>query len=404
MVGVRGSIPLVPTIETSGFFGFSPDRAWSFHHCRPLLRLGVPRGVFGAPFPQNSYFPKLQADVAGCVGYNLWPNRLFPFCRTSIGIMAHTDDVFRCPVTGRPLRRRGDTYVTDDEATSYRVHDDIAVLLPQANEPTTHSNIIEWYDSFGWTQNASGGFNETDAVNGAKQAQIEHTGHCISRLSKYFEKGGDYIVDVGSGPIAHPELLRYGQNFEKRICIDLSLTGLQQAKQKLGDRGIYVQGDATKLPLASGSIDAITCNHLIYQLPVDLQRPAILELWRVLKPGGVAVIVYRWLHSGFSFKLEKLASKFGVGEQGSSQPVQVPERDPDEPQPRSWFEGQDWPFAYSYDCYRLIDNEFMRRYVSDDWRGRLFLNTLLSLQRWLPSQCGRYGQFPAIIIHKPAQN
>lgn len=157
-----------------------------------------------------------------------------------------------------------------------------------------------------------------------------------------------------------------------------------------------------KLPLASGSVDAVTCNHLIYQLPVDLQRPAILELWRVLKPGGVAVIVYRWRHSGLSFRLEKLASKFGIGEEGSSQGIQVPERDPDEPQPRHWFEEQDWPFDYAYDCYRLIDNEFMRRYVSDDWRGRLFLNGLLSMQRCLPSQCGRYGLFPAIIIHKPS--
>lgn len=157
-----------------------------------------------------------------------------------------------------------------------------------------------------------------------------------------------------------------------------------------------------KLPLASGSVDAVTCNHLIYQLPVDLQRPAILELWRVLKPGGVAVIVYRWRHSGLSFRLEKLASKFGIGEEGSSQGIQVPERDPDEPQPRRWFEEQDWPFNYTYDCYRLIDNEFMRRYVSDDWRGRLFLNGLLSMQRCLPSQCGRYGLFPAIIIHKPS--
>lgn len=295
-------------------------------------------------------------------------------------------------------------YVTDDEAGSYRVFDDIAVLLPQETEPTTPSNIIDWYDSFGWAQNANGKFKETDALNESKQVQIEHTSHCISRLSKYFEKGGDYIVDVGSGPIAHPELLSYGHNFKKRICIDLSITGLQQAKQKLSDRGIYVQGDATRLPLVSGSIDAITCNHLIYQLPVHLQRPAILELWRVLKPGGVAVIVYRWLHSGFAFRLERLASKFGLGAEVDRASDHVPERDPDEPQLRKWFEEQDWPFTYSYDCYRLIDNEFMRRYVSNDWRGRLFLNTLLSMQRCLPSQCGRYGLFPAIVIHKPSLN
>jgi ubiquinone/menaquinone biosynthesis C-methylase UbiE len=321
--------------------------------------------------------------------------------------MAHTDDIFQCPVTGRSLRRQGDMYVADGEDRGYRVFDDIAMLLPAAREATTSSNIIGWYDSFGWEQDPNGGFKETSAASGARAVQTEHTGHCISRLSKYFDRGGDYIVDVGSGPIAHSELLSYGQHFEKRICIDLSVTGLRQAKQKLGDKGIYVQADATKLPLSSGSVDAITCNHVIYQLPVELQRPAILELWRVLKPGGVAVIVYRWQHSGVSLKLEKLAAKLGLGDQRSSkdsEPEQVPEREPDEPQSRQWFEEQDWPFEYTYDCYRMVDNAFMRRYVRDDWRGRLFLNTLLTMQRCLPSQCGRYGMFPAIIIRKPTLN
>ena len=321
--------------------------------------------------------------------------------------MVHTDQIFQCPLTGHPLRREGDVYRTVGGARAYRVVDDIAMLMPDIPEPSTPSNIIEFYDSFGWSQDANGGFKETNALASGKRVQNEHTSECITRLSKYFQKGGEYIIDVGSGPIAHPELLSFGQNFEKRICIDLSMTGLRQAKQKLGDKGIYVLGDATKLPIADGSIDAITCNHLIYQLPVALQRQAILELWRVLKSGGVAVIVYRWQHSGICYRLEQLAAKFGIGQNTATQlagPGQCaqPPRDPDEPQSRQWFEDQAWPFEYSYDCYRVVDNEFMRRYVRDDWSGRVFLKTLLSVQRILPTQCGRFGRFPAIIFRKPA--
>lgn len=321
--------------------------------------------------------------------------------------MLCVDEIFRCPVTGRPLQRRGDVYVSEGETRRYRVVDGIVELLPDDNDPTTPSETINFYDAFGWEQDGDGTFKETIVHNGSNHAQLEHTSHCITRLAKYFDKGGDYIVDVGSGPIAHPELLSYGRNFEKRICIDLSITGLRKAKQKLGDRGIYIRGDVTKLPLMNGSVDAVTCNHLIYQLPAQLQMRAFLELWRILKPGGVAVIVYRWQYSGIESRLEKLASRFARNKQtllSENQREQIPTPGTDEPQSRKWFEEQHWPFEYSYDCYRLVDNEFMGRYVSDDWRGRLFLNTLLSMQYFLPSQCGRYGVFPAIIVRKPVLN
>ena len=99
------------------------------------------------------------------------------------------------------------------------------------------------------------------------------------------------MLDVGSGPIPYKELLRYSDKFEKRVCVDLSVNGLWGAKQNLGDRGIYLQGDITKLPLKTGSMDAISCNHVIYQIQPEHQIAAWLELWRVLKPGGVAVVV-----------------------------------------------------------------------------------------------------------------
>jgi SAM-dependent methyltransferase len=321
--------------------------------------------------------------------------------------MPNVDEIFRCPVTGRPLRRKGDVYVPDGETKGYRIVDGIVELLPDESDPTTPADTIKFYDSFGWEQDSDGEFNETHVHGGTNHAQLAHTGHCISRLAKYFDKGGDFIVDVGSGPIAHPELLSYGVNFGKRICIDLSVTGLRKAQQKLGDRGVYVRGDITKLPLADGSADAVTCNHLIYQLPARLQMRAFLELWRVLKPGGVAVIVYRWQYSGIAARLEKLAAKLSGTTHSAFVNAALPTGPTpgiDEPQPRKWFEEQPWPFAYTYDCYRLVDNEFMSRYVSDDWRGRLFLNALLSMQYCLPLQCGRYGAFPAIIVRKPALN
>lgn len=316
--------------------------------------------------------------------------------------MSELTSILQCPVTHRPLRLMREDLLASDQNSEYRVLDGIAVLLPP--DISTSANIIEYYDSFGWVADPNGASGESKTLLDTRKAPYEYTKKCISRLEKYFVHGGDYLLDVGCGPIAHKELMSYHSRFQKRICLDLSITALQRAKSKLGDRGVYIVGDAAKLPLADETIDAISCTHLLYQLPSELQAAATKELWRVLKPGGIAVIVYKWPYSGIAARLEKLARKLGLGPKevpSAPQDASAPMRDPDHPQSRSWFEAQNWPFRYSYDCYRMVDNGFMRRYVDDGWRGRLFLAALYAAQVLLPETCGKYGTHPAIIIRKP---
>ena len=71
---------------------------------------------------------------------------------------------------------------------------------------------------------------------------------------KYLRQGGKYILDVASGGIPQPEYLQYSEAFEKRICIDLSFVALQQARKKLGSKGIYILGDITNLPLRDDAL------------------------------------------------------------------------------------------------------------------------------------------------------
>ena len=58
-----------------------------------------------------------------------------------------------------------------------------------------------------------------------------------------------------------------------------------------GDRaaaGVSVRFDLQSLPFASATFDAIFCNHVLEHVPDD--RRAMGELWRVLRPGGWAVL------------------------------------------------------------------------------------------------------------------
>lgn len=318
-------------------------------------------------------------------------------------------DILQCPETHRALRWASDReLIAADGGPTYRVQAGVPCLLPRKtgadadNDPAR--SIRDFYQTDGWEKDEQGLFADTKAFVDNRAVSVDFTAKCITRLNKYFSKGGQYLLDVGSGPIPQNELLSYDARFEQRVCVDLSVPALQTARSKVGDRGVYVQGDLTDLPIKTASMDAVTCNHVIYQIPVDNQATAFRELWRVLKPGGIGVIVYWWPDTPLAWRIERLARLFvGNRTEKASEAQEESESLPNlyhHPRSLSWFKAQNWPFRYQIDTFRVVNNEFLRNYVSDDWRGRAFLNALYALQVMAPGYCGKYGVMPAIIIHK----
>lgn len=94
------------------------------------------------------------------------------------------------------------------------------------------------------------------------------------------------ILDVGSGAgqiLGH--LLKGTRPDTRLVAFDLSHGMLRRARTRLrSDRPSYVVGDLTQLPFADNSFDCITCGWVIEHLPDP--RPGLLELSRVLQPGG----------------------------------------------------------------------------------------------------------------------
>ena len=308
-------------------------------------------------------------------------------------------EILRCPRTGTALQLDGAHLVTAGSALSYPVIDDVAHFLDDQSRP---SETRSFYEQEGWKRTSDGVFGDTRAFVDTREVPLSFSRKCIRRLGTHFQHGGRFLLDAGSGPIAHDEYLEWGAGFERRVCVDLSAGALQVARSKLGERGVYLQADLTSLPIQTGSVDAVTCNHVIYQIPADQQADVFKELWRVLKPGGVAVIVYWWRDTPLQWRLERLARIFAgrASSHESDKPSDVAGAPSHFPHSLQWFETQDWPFRYEIEPFRVIGNPFMRTYVSDDWRGRLFLEAIFALQQIAPSYCGRYGQMPAIVLRK----
>ncbi|MGW2016634.1 class I SAM-dependent methyltransferase [Streptomyces sp. NPDC001927] len=89
------------------------------------------------------------------------------------------------------------------------------------------------------------------------------------------------VVDIGCGNGKYVERIR-------RDRPDLDLLGLDIAPGILaGVPGAVAVADATRLPLADGSVDAALALHMLYHVP-DIPQ-AVRELGRVVAPGGMVV-------------------------------------------------------------------------------------------------------------------
>lgn len=98
---------------------------------------------------------------------------------------------------------------------------------------------------------------------------------------------GAKVVDVGCGSGAF--LRRVGEERAPALMVgvDSSEAAAGQAALVSGCSGLV--GDATRLPLRSGSVDVVTANHMLYH--VADPAAALGEFARVLRPGGVVSVV-----------------------------------------------------------------------------------------------------------------
>ena len=99
------------------------------------------------------------------------------------------------------------------------------------------------------------------------------------------------IADIGCGTgTLSFELARFAQHV---IGIDLSKEMLRRARAVAKERAMvnleFRQGDALKLPLGRGSVDAAFCVMVLHFLP-EPER-AITELCRISRPGGSVILV-----------------------------------------------------------------------------------------------------------------
>ena len=153
--------------------------------------------------------------------------------------------------------------------------------------------VLDFYNEFGWKKDADNLFKDTVTFEDRRDIATRYWSRCHLRLNRYLPNG-QYILDVASGAIPNDEYLTYSDGFRVRICMDFSLLAMQEAVQRLDKQGIFILGDMTNIPIADHCLDAVISLHTVYHIPQAEQTRAVGEVYRVLSPGGKAVIVYSW--------------------------------------------------------------------------------------------------------------
>lgn len=110
---------------------------------------------------------------------------------------------------------------------------------------------------------------------------------------KYLELyENERVLDIGSGPglLAYDMAVAVGSG--GRVCgVDISADMLEMARRRCSDMSwaVFDQAEATELPFADSQFDAAASTQ-VYEYVPDVPL-ALRELFRVLRPGGRAVIV-----------------------------------------------------------------------------------------------------------------
>ena len=100
--------------------------------------------------------------------------------------------------------------------------------------------VRRFYDQVGW-QKVGEGIYQNAQYEDLRPVSRAYIRKCHLRVNRYLKPNGKYLLDAGSGPIQYPEYLTYSQGYRFRVCLDISIVALQEARDRIGrEHGLFV--------------------------------------------------------------------------------------------------------------------------------------------------------------------
>jgi SAM-dependent methyltransferase len=279
-------------------------------------------------------------------------------------------------------------------------------------------NVREFYDRVGW-QMVNEALYQNAQYEDLRSVSQEYIHRCHLRVNRHLAPEGGYLLDAGSGPVQYPEYLTYSEGYRARVCMDISIVALKEARKRLGDRGLYVVADIAHLPFKDAAFDGIVSLHTIHHVPLEDKIPAYEALYRTLKPGRTMVVVNGWTNAPLMARLRPFMAfmrrlrgwwQRKIRGKAPEEPA-VPEMGGGPEAPAGTYVQKlnaDWltqalkgRMDFEILVWRSVNVAFLRSVIYPDWAGRFWLRLLFGLEELFPRFLGRKGQYPLVVVRKP---
>lgn len=295
------------------------------------------------------------------------------------------------------------------------------------SEESIKKTVREFYDQVGW-QTYGDSLYQNAQYEDLRPVSRDYLHRCHLRVKRHLAQSGTYYLDAGSGPVQYPDYLTYSEEYRARVCMDISIVALKEARKRVGDHGYYVVADVARLPFKSNVFDGISALHTIHHVPMADKPLAYEGLYRALKPGKHMVIVDGWTNaplmtrlSGFMNFMKRLRAWWDrkilkkrtvpIDPSASLAPSTQP--------PNTGTTSPAGTFVEKFDAdglielltarmdfdilvWRSVSVPFLRSVIYPDWGGRFWLKVLYRIEELFPRLLGRIGQYPLIVIEKPS--
>ncbi len=271
--------------------------------------------------------------------------------------------------------------------------------------------VRQFYDQVGW-QAGDDGFYQNARYEDLRPVSRAYIQACHTRVSRHLNPQGRFLLDGGSGPVQYPAYLAYSEGYTYRVCADISLVALIEARRRLGDRGLYVVADISRLPFKPGVFDGLVSLHTLHHLPPADHARAYQELFRVMAAGARGVIVNGWTDSPLMrlaniivkplewiMNLRRGAPKAPASTSraaGPSNPTGtfIQKYDP------AWLKQTLQGRRFQILTWRSVNVHFLRTAIHTKLGGTFWLKILYGLEEKFPRFFGENGQYPLIAIYK----
>jgi SAM-dependent methyltransferase len=282
--------------------------------------------------------------------------------------------------------------------------------------------VRQFYDQVGWSL-VGDDLYQNAHYEDLRPVSHEYLHRCHHRVSRFLVPEGEYFLDAGSGPIQYPEYLEYSRGYHYRVCADISITALKEARRRIGDHGLYVVADVANLPFPPGVFGGIVSLHTIHHLPEEEHLQAYAGLHRLLAPGRSGVIVNGWPSSPLMARLDPLVRLSNRVRRifqrlrrspANRRPATETSQPSAGPTAKGTFTSRhdvDWVkrevgaiMPVEIWCWRSASVKFLRAVIFPWLGGRYWLRLLFWLEELKPHYMGEKGQYPLIVIRRVEQS